>query len=189
MTEFYAGIQDSWKFEPKADEVKIASWIRRHGKPERERIMVDAAGEGKGWLVEYLLVSAAKENVHPVNINAWNDREMTALMAASSKGHAKVVELLVSHAASVNKVNDYAETAALLAAEGGHVDVLKVLDKAGADLSVRFRRTGETLAERAKGFGHKAVEDYLAGKNGTNSPVKNTPTPPRMGDRLRVSMG
>ena len=188
MTEFYAGIQDSWAFTPTHEEIRLGGNNRRRGKAERERLLIDAAAEGRGWLVEYLLVSAEKESVDPVDINAKSETGQTALMAAAAKGHHKVVDLLIRHAASVNTISEYGETAATLAAEGGHLEALKVLERAGADFTVRIHHTGETLAARAKALGHESAAQYLAAKAGGAIVSKNN-AGLRTAETLRLSAG
>ena len=66
MQEFYAGLQKEWVFQPTEAELKAASRVRRHSRHEREQLMIDAAAEGKGWLIEYLLLGARKEGVEAV---------------------------------------------------------------------------------------------------------------------------
>ena len=164
MQEFYAGLQKDWVFTPTEGEAKTASWVRHHSKHEREQLLIDAAAEGKGWLVEYLLLGARKEGVEPVDINALSEEKCTALMEAASNGHAKIAKFLIGMGASVNVENVFKDTAATLAVEHGHIDALKVLVDANADLARLNRRTGETLVSRAAGFGYDEVVDFLASR-------------------------
>lgn len=162
MQEFYAGLQKEWVFKATEDEVKAASRVRRHNKYEREQLMIDAAAEGKGWLIEYLLLGARKEGVEPIDINALSEEKCTALMEAASNGHSKIVKFLIVHGADVNMISAFKDTAVMLAVEHGHLDAVKILEEAGAALDTLNRRTGETLLSRAAGFGYVDMVDYLS---------------------------
>lgn len=162
MQEFYAGLQKEWVFQPTEAELKAASRVRRHSRHEREQLMIDAAAEGKGWLIEYLLLGARKEGVEAVDINALSEEKCTALMEAASNGHDKIAKFLIAQGANVNMESAFKDTAVALAVEHGHLAAVKILTEAGAALDLLNRRTGETLLSRAAGFGYSDVVDYLS---------------------------
>jgi ankyrin repeat protein len=100
------------------------------------RELIHAAAAGDSSKVLQLLNSG-------VNVNAAFERDdselsgMTALMAASSRGHSELVQLLIKRGANVN-LKHYSGTTALMSAAGsGDESTVKALLDAGADVNAK----------------------------------------------------
>jgi ankyrin repeat protein len=98
------------------------------------RELIQAAAAGDTSKVLQLLNSGA-------NVNDAFERDdselsgMTALMAASSRGHSELVQLLIKRGANVN-LKHYSGTTALMSAAGsGDESTVKALLDAGADVN------------------------------------------------------
>lgn len=74
-------------------------------------------------------------------INLLNERDESGLAAihwAADRGHANILDLLLTHGADVNLVDDdCGQTALHYAVSCGHIESIKVLLKHGADQSIR----------------------------------------------------
>ena len=88
--------------------------------------LIYAAFEGFTTMVEELLQYAP----HRVNINAKNKKGTSALAAAASNNHYRIVKLLCKHSDTyLNIVNDNHCTPFYLAASKGHIDIVNELLK------------------------------------------------------------
>lgn len=75
---------------------------------------------GMKEIVELLIVAGS-------DVNQKLDKDTTALMSASRKGHIDIVKMLINVGANVNIVSRKASTALLLAALNAHSDVFEYL--------------------------------------------------------------
>lgn len=66
------------------------------------------------------------------NVNATDDKGVTALMLASRNGRHEIVKDLVERGAEINFKDKDGVTALMLASRGGHREVKKLLQRAGA---------------------------------------------------------
>lgn len=97
------------------------------GLPYEPRAFVGSAEAGDLAAVALFLAAGMDPNATTGSSpNSTSDRGQTALMAAASKGHTKVVAALVEAGADVNKTNSIF-TPLTLAAAAGHIDVLRIL--------------------------------------------------------------
>jgi len=100
------------------------------------REFVAAAGNGETEKVLEILN-------HGVKVDATFDPDesefsgMTALMAASLRGHSETVDELIKRGANVNLKRYSGETPLRFAAMNGHVKIVKALLRAGADPNVK----------------------------------------------------
>eukprot|EP00435_Cladocopium_sp_Y103_P056407 s250_g19.t1 len=86
----------------------------------------------------------------------------TALHLAADRGHAAVVEFLLSKKADIDAVNIYSETPLHNAAYSGRVDCVRILLPAGARTDLKNRH-GKTALEDAKNRGHDEIVSLLTG--------------------------
>lgn len=102
-----------------------------HPDREEDPLIVRAASDGRGSMVEKLLASGADKNaVHPVT-------KRTALIEASEKGHANIVELLLDHACSISHIDSGGMSALHHAAQKGYLLVAKALLDRGAAVDIQ----------------------------------------------------
>ena len=87
-----------------------------------------AAFAGNAGEVKHLLDQGIP--VDEVNI----DSELTPLMAAADRGHADIVELLVSHGANIETQSKNGLTPLMLAANRDRVQVVRLLISKGVDV-------------------------------------------------------
>lgn len=86
------------------------------------------------------VVSALEQGIDP-NFQDWY--RYTALMKASSRGHIKIVELLLKHGANLD-LNIYGDTALMQASIEGHFSIVELLLEYGANPNLRDK--SETTA-------------------------------------------
>ena len=60
-------------------------------------------------------------------MNIVDNNEKTALMWASSHGHAKIAKLLISEGADVNAVDSFGSNALMKAIRQGHIQIVELL--------------------------------------------------------------
>ncbi|KAG0412004.1 hypothetical protein HPB47_010864 [Ixodes persulcatus] len=82
--------------------------------------------------------------------------QWTALMIASSVGHADIVSSLLERGAQVNAVNQTGHTSLHYAASKGHLEVARLLLEQHADVNARDHM-GSTPLHRAASLGHDHV--------------------------------
>ncbi|GMT18884.1 hypothetical protein PFISCL1PPCAC_10181 [Pristionchus fissidentatus] len=95
-----------------------------------------------GWTALMIASSSGKEDIvryllsHPTcNVSHSNKNGQTPLHYAASKGHAKVVSLLIENGADINGKDKYGATALHRAASQGRDDIVKIL-KASAGIRI-----------------------------------------------------
>ena len=101
----------------------LALWATLAQGENHDLIM--AAYYGDLSEVKRLLAAGAK-------VNSKDKNDITALMAASLRGHREVVELLLAQGAEVNAKDNNGKTALMLAIRMNHPEVREVLIRAGA---------------------------------------------------------
>jgi len=92
----------------------------------------------------------------PELLNSADDAGWTPLMSATSTGHIRIVELLISAGADVNKANRGGRSALHYAASKGFVDVARVLTANGARVN-RKDEVGCSPLHRAASTGQYDV--------------------------------
>lgn len=119
--------------------------------------LIYAASEGLEHLVETLLSRGA-------DFDAMSLGRRTALMLASERGHAKVVDMLLKKGAYVhNSSEPEGFTALHWAALSGYSDVARLLLRHGASVAARANCTLYTPLHLAALYGHEAVVASLLG--------------------------
>jgi len=121
--------------------------------PPLDQQLIEAAGRGNLEFVKTLLGMGA-------NVNAEDDRGMTALMAAAGQGHVEVAQLLIERDADVNARDSAGETALMFAASRGLFEVVKLLVENGAALHEKAHG-GETAMEMAQKNGDGKTVEFL----------------------------
>jgi ankyrin repeat protein len=99
---------------------------------------------------------------HKPDINAKNDRGLTALMFAAIGGHANVARLLVDNGATVDAEDAGGHTPLMFAANNGYKDVVELLLAHHADPK-HANRAKATAATLAAGNGHGDIVTLLGG--------------------------
>ncbi|OQO08792.1 hypothetical protein B0A48_05682 [Cryoendolithus antarcticus] len=130
----------------------------RHSQPGHGCLTsVDPCHEGvEDAMCAILNDGHANENSH------W-EGEGSALYAASSKGRAKVVEMLLAKGADVNAQGGDYSNALQAASAGGHEKVVDILLAKGADVNAQGGDYGNAL-QAALARGHEKVVDILLAK-------------------------
>ena len=95
-----------------------------------------------------------------VTVDARNKMGLTALTAASFKGHLDIAKALIAAKADVNAANSSKQTALMFAALAGRTEMVDYLIEVGADIEARDTagNTATTLAEKQ---GAKAIVEKL----------------------------
>ena len=101
--------------------------MTKHPSGQRN-LLVLTAGEGHVGVVDILL----KHQPEDIN-NCDSDEGNFALWAASEKGHAAVVELLLKNNANVSQVTKLGQSSLWIAANNGHIATVDCLLTNGAD--------------------------------------------------------
>jgi ankyrin repeat protein len=88
-----------------------------------------------------------------VDVDATDDKGITALIRAACCGNSPVVHALLNHGANLNLTRSDGFTPLMLAAFYGHADVVSMLVERGADPSIGTRsRTSAAMWASARGF-------------------------------------
>ncbi len=101
---------------------------------------------------------------HNIDINATDDRGVTALMYASMYGHKAIVTLLLMEGAKerINESDGCGRTALMHASENGHGAIVTLLLKEGAKEKINeVDEMGETALMYASKNGHEVVVALL----------------------------
>ena len=72
------------------------------------------------------------------DVDVGDDKELTPLGEAASKGHDEVIHVLVGAGAKVNRANEDGDAALYWAADTGHVKAIDALVGAGAEVRDRL---------------------------------------------------
>ena len=112
-----------------------------------------AAFTGQEDVVEFLIAKGA-------DVNAKDERGLTALRRACGKGHQEVVSLLIASGADVNAKYPDGRTPLHRAAEKGYKEVVELLIANGADVDVKTEK-GQTAMSLAKKEGHSEIVELL----------------------------
>ena len=99
-----------------------------HG--DQVEALIEAAGKNDLTQVQSLLEKGT-------DVNAGDDKGVTALMIASVMGHVEVVKLLLNNGADVNVKTGTGSAALTLASVMGHLDATKLLLEKGADVNAK----------------------------------------------------
>lgn len=95
-----------------------------------------------------------------VDVDATDDKGITALIRAACCGNSPVVHALLNHGANLNLTRSDGFTPLMLAAFYGHADVVSMLVERGADPSIGTRsRTSAAMWASARGFFR--IAEYL----------------------------
>lgn len=92
--------------------------------------------------------------------NAREDRNWTALIAASSLGKIDIVKYLVKKKAKLNLRTNLGDTAIYRASANGHTDIVKFLLESGANPNIRDKK-GDSCLIKASSKGHTDVMRVL----------------------------
>lgn len=93
------------------------------------------------------------------DVNAQGGRHRSALAAAASGGHGKMVQMLLEAGADVNSHGRLHSSALAAASRYGHREIVHMLLDAGADVNSQGRN-GDALAEASR-FGHQEIVQIL----------------------------
>jgi ankyrin repeat protein len=134
------------------------SWHNEQAKAiwELGEQLVEAARAGDERAVKSLLMQKDVEAF----VDHQNGDGLTALLRAASRGHRKVVKLLLDKGADPNLLTTWGTTALIRAAGEGHTEVLKLLLDFGADPNLKDSH-GTALAYAAGRGCTEAVELLL----------------------------
>ena len=119
-----------------------------------EEKYVEAAAEGNLELMEEL--STKKGNL----LNAREERNWTALIAAASVGKTKVVNYLIQKKAYLNLRTNLGDTALYRASAKGYSEIVKNLLEAGANPNIKDKK-GDTPLMKAASKGNIEVMRLL----------------------------
>ena len=87
---------------------------------------------------------------HGAYPNEKDDRGMTPLMTAASKGQTNIIQALLVRGADVNAANHKGMTSLMFASMEGKVDVVKLLVTHGANINEKTKVGGLTALSLAK---------------------------------------
>lgn len=123
-------------------------------KPSLIDELIEAALIGNATRVSQLL---EKKELH---VNMRDKYGCTALIAAASNGHVKVVKMLLSYGAYIDQQKSDGMTALMIAAQKGHIKVVKKLLQAGAQVNLQAGDMTAYLYAMGSPFG--AIANLLA---------------------------
>merc|ERR1712113_992837 len=116
-----------------------------------------ASIEGYLNIVKYLVEKGA-------NVDAFDDKNYTAMMHANANNRLEILKYLMEKGANVDAHNIEESTSSLiLACNGGHLEVVKYLVEKGADVHARDSLHDSTLMVACK-VGHLELTKYLVEK-------------------------
>ncbi|KAJ6538461.1 ankyrin repeat-containing domain protein [Mycena vulgaris] len=126
-----------------------------------DRVLLKAAAEGHIDMVQLLLDNGANSNPswHVPPDTTWRSRwsrfhfppvqlgmkDKSALKAASARGHAEIISVLLDHDADID-LGGRTGTALQIAAFYGHMQTVRLLISRGADVNIKAWRYGTALA-------------------------------------------
>ena len=109
-------------------------------------------------------------------VNATDNDDWTALILASSGGHAEAMKVLIAGGAEVNATKKDGWTALMSASKGGHTEAIKVLIANGADVNATDKN-GWTALMFASNGGHLEAIRMLIAKEAEVNTTNPTPSP------------
>jgi ankyrin repeat protein len=121
-------------------------------------------------LSEQLYVAIDKNDSHKVNslinqgvdVNKWEESNLTPLMLASARGQTEIVEILLNNGADIFSVDSSLGASALhKAAQSGVVDVAQLLLNRGAFINLQSAATGHTPLIDAVWCKHIGMAKFL----------------------------
>jgi ankyrin repeat protein len=145
-----------------------------HGQSEIVRILLDHGAYAKPsneMVPSALFLACHHGHPHVVDIllrrakavppdDCYPKGDDTALSRAASRGHERIVRLLVSAGADVNQRTGTSATALMRAAAQGHASIVAYLVDHGADPALRNEQ-GLTARDAARRAGHSPVAKLL----------------------------
>ncbi|KAJ6160634.1 hypothetical protein N7470_004030 [Penicillium chermesinum] len=102
---------------------------------------------------------------HSYNINEKGNHGRTALVAACSRGHLEIVQMLLENGADMTLRDFDGHDSLTTASLNGHLEIVRLLVKRGADISVASNQ-GETSLYCAAYKGHFEILKLLIEKGG-----------------------
>ena len=115
---------------------------------------VEAAADGS--LSEMEAISQKNGDL----FNAREERNWTALIAASSTGKMAIVQYLISKKAKLNLRTNLGDTAIYRASANGHTDIVRLLLESGANPNIKDKK-GDTCLMKAASKGNIDVMRIL----------------------------
>ncbi|GMH36832.1 hypothetical protein BSKO_04705 [Bryopsis sp. KO-2023] len=112
-----------------------------------------AAEQGHVEIVEMLIEKGA-------NVDAQNNRGVTALYFAAQNGHLEIARVLVQAGATVDLETERGATPLIIAAENGELEVAGFLLESGANVNAR-NDTGDTPLHKAGYYGNPELVRLL----------------------------
>lgn len=142
-----------------------------------------AAHQGHFSVVQ-ALVSAGADIDRTVDRSVPVDPEVSAnsaLVAAASKGHARIVRFLLNEGASVDLPGSASgATALVMGASRGFLEVVQLLVEAGADIEAAKGQNCQTALFAASEKGHAPVVGYLLEKGARLDAANSSSVTPLM---------
>jgi len=133
-----------------------------------EGINIDITDEDGSWLLNKLIdqeyTGAALNAIRMgANVSIKDKFGITPLMSASRIEELELVSEILKHDPNINKQMLDGKTAAHLAAESGYLDILNLLEKNGADLSIKdgFLRTPMDLLSDVEKFQYLSISHSI----------------------------
>src|SRR5688572_1575078 len=132
---------------------------------------VKQAGEGDTIAIKTFLAAG-------MNINARNEKGITALMRAAETGQTETVQSLLAAGANPNLTSGDISSALALAAWRGDLPTMKVLIAGGADVDLKISNSNEeTALTLAAAYGQREAVVLLLDNKASIDPKSRTRTP------------
>jgi len=145
-------------FEFNRTDVNVGFSYPTIASQERSTLLIEAAGENLEYAVLFLLKNGAKVNARTVT---------TPLVKAATKGHSRILEILLQYGADINAKTDKSEKTPLyFAAWKGHIRIVEILLQHGADTNAKTS-ANETPLYVAAGEGHTRIVEILLQHGGS----------------------
>ena len=157
----------------KAGHEEIVKLMLRHtcGGSDFQRSLgfglIQAAQDGRKYLVELLLKSGADVNAHGRPDSTDTPTDSCALLEAAQRGYGDIVRLLLDCGANINcESSSCGNTALICAAAAGHATMVKLLLDHNASATIK-NVWGQTALQVAEQKGYKEIvqliERYIKG--------------------------
>ncbi|KAJ4978494.1 hypothetical protein NE237_009274 [Protea cynaroides] len=135
---------------------------------ERGESVLTAARRGELRDLKLLLNTGAITNYH-------DQYGLTALHAASIKGHTEAVSMLLDHGMDLECQDMEGHTPLHLAVEGSRLETVEVLINKGANINIKSRR-GSTPLDMARALGHDCISTLLINRGASPPPPPQSPS-------------